>query len=332
MALSKAQIAKAGGVNAPAIIQHDDEHYRINLIKWLNFCTSSFDGKDAIEFFKSWGSANNMEGKIKDNLVVPTMGWVAKVQEFGNFIREADLQKLRVHWETIKMEPVVVPDVPVKQKSEPDPLLPMDAVDRVFDQFILNKDRIPAVDVSIFKDCQKKDAELYRAYIKEFQTDIDRAADEGYEWSHGQIRNARILLKLLLEALDSWMEIPKRKTRKKKVVKVEKKIESGKLSPDSKIGLDAIVGAKRVVFWCGRYNQIRIYESATGFDFAGTSLKNVTSAKAKRIRPKLQTGMIAMFSGNAQKKAEKSFDLLKTNEVVPTNQTNEQMIILKVSK
>lgn len=333
MALSKKAVAQAGGVKAPEIINKDDTNYRIKLINWLNFANSCYDGKDAIKFFTSWGEKAGMVGEIDPSRVVPTMGWVAFAIEAGNELVDDDVLRLMDHWESIRIDQKPVQPKPVKK--EVDPLQVMDKVDYITDEFIKNRDRVPEVTVEVFSGCVKKDVELYREYIKGFLSICQNADSEEYGWSEVQIRNGKALVKRLLASLDQWNdEFKLRKPRKvrKSKVNVEKKLANLKLDPKSRIDGSEILGAKRVVFWDGNYNQIRIYESDEGLDIKGTSLYNITASKAKRIRPNKRDEMIKAFSGNAQKRAEKLFGSTNAKEVVPTKQTNDQMVILKVTK
>jgi hypothetical protein len=123
------------------------------------------------------------------------------------------------------------------------------------------------------------------------------------------------------------------RTRKKKIIPIEKKLKDLKYLKISdtfkmvSVLPDKIIGAKIVWAFNTKTRDLSVMESQDGFDIKGTTLINGTSVKTKKIR---KPEFLKDLFSTTKMRMEKEFSALKVTERQGNFRINGDMIIAKV--
>lgn len=181
-----------------------------------------------------------------------------------------------------------------------------------------------------------------QSYINEFElVKTDEEFAEGYSnFSKVGINKIIKYMKYLFNELQSWIEAKKktRKIRTKKNKTPAQLSEKVKLSPESKIRPEKLIGSKYALFYNIKLKLYMLFSSidGDGFTTKGTTLLNVNEEKSKGYRLTLSAFRSNKYNDISQytkitelKKILVSPDF-KENKVKPKTRINKDMVIINV--
>jgi hypothetical protein len=320
---------------------------RISLINGLNFYSREFDFSDSKRWAISWLKKKQPElakklTEVKDAFF-NNRGFVCRMNERGYVLSSEQETNLLKFFENLVLaeqeeQEIVEKDSGSKVKVPAMKINPcLQSLNEVIDAVLEGKNP-PALQLS------DKKADVQEVVDYCVRT-IEEMTEYGEYYSPQTIR---ALMPVLKKCCEQGLTILKSLENKKTSFVAPKKINPSAMvkgvryqKEDKALGIKSVpitsvIGSRKLYAYDTKARKIRLYvsNSAQGFMFSGTTLKNFDPEKSvcKTVRKPEQ--FFAQFSGNITMSAlNKSFKELSTTEskIESGGRFNENLIILKVA-
>lgn len=333
-------------------LPENESERHVLMMKTYSWYNMLYDGTDAKKFLVSWMRANkykNVQDVQKQTIVLPTVGWIARLKVNGCPLPEeteewfkVNVKKVVERAKVVKSEEQKALIEKTKKVRKHDPVDNfIDELEEVIDDAMINDYNTSFSCEAWIKTSEigpiqaKQVAEFYRPLIEEIKR-AQTLDNEGYE--HLGKRKLNRYFKFiddLVTTLDKHGTIVRK--RKKKVIKPEVKVKDFKYQKaDKELGITSIdpktiIGANIVLVFDTQKRKLVIYEAMTGegIDIKGTSLLNAV-ARSKTIRKPNE--QLTEFMECSKVQFNKLFKDIKAKESEHTKRTSDNSLILRVYK
>lgn len=291
-----------------------------NILKVLNFYSSTYDRKDAIKFFENYMSSVDPDFLDRRNYekMSPTVGWVARLKTL-----ECSLPLETEEWfkDQLNRMPVKLTVVPVfAPLSDPLHSQVIAEIEEKLDNSETDFSYLSNMNLS--NSVINKVVKFFERRLDEINLiDFDDEVTEAYRGiSEEEIQAQREGLTSILNSLGIHTKEVSKRGRKKKVRKPEDIVKNINLhAREESLGLKSldatkILGSKILVFYVPKHRSLQIYyaEEGKSFDVKGKSVINFDADRcvSKAIRkPEIS---MPKFMTSSFRKIQKEFDALTT--------------------
>jgi hypothetical protein len=320
---------------------------RIGLIKGLNFYSSNYDYAESKKWALDWVKKNkpnmlSIPSGLKDSDFT-NLGFLCRMMERGFSFSKEEMEKIERSFQDLsKLKPKKRAEsaVQVKQKTalpnvKPNPCL--QSLNEVIDSAIEGKEP-PPLSLNDKKDDVKKMVEYCDRTIAEMTESEEYYSPDTIRVLRPLLRKCREQGMNMLKALEQNKTVtiaPKKINPIAMVKGVRFKKEEKALGIKS-VPVTSVIGARKMYAYDTQTRKLRLYvsNSAQGFMFSGTTLKNYDPEKSvcKTIR-KPEAFFAQFASGITMRAINNAFKALTTVEskIESGGRFNENLIILKVA-
>lgn len=323
----------------PEVLQAD---YKILLMRALGWYSRERTLDDSVKYFINHFKSEGISPNIPV-MVVSNLGHICRMMSRG-FPATEDIQKrLQVALKRAKAATVIVKEQ-AKKKVEAEALEVKKEVyvvkgaitdPKVSDYLTRFDDHIDAIitegvtksiNLSLLGFSKKQRDEI-NLYVTRFNTNMFSCTDEEIGLP-AKIRN--LIKTFVTKILDEIGQPPMKIVRMKKPQTKEKQVEKLKISKESLVDKEQLIGAKVAIFFDETYRKIRVYFSEDGLKVKGSTLLNydVEKSYGKTIRkPEDLFSKIKVMSKPA---LLKDLDVLKCKASKLNGRISESLSLLKV--
>lgn len=319
-------------------IHADSPNYDSLLGKALNWYNYMHDEKKAtaylLTFLKRTKAPKNMIEAVKNNRVITSYGWLARLIDRDAVLSVEHLEKLERYLKSMVSEEVkstsnVAPKVePKKTPRKPEAPAYMGEVDGAIDDMLADKpfDLDKFFELHNVPASGRKDViTLLKKYIKEFEAiQTDPELKEGF---HRPVRLNRVI-----KALKKMVEtVPVRKPRTVRVKnsrppKLDKVKYLDKYKDIQSLTPAKIVGARKAWLFNTKYNEVIVFMAGAELSIKGTSVIGFDEKASFKMKLRNPDEVLPQLL----KKDDKVLAELKTKRNPTNGRMSDSMIILRV--